>query len=95
MLRLIPGPRMVELRWNRLVMQDFAEFAAENFESSADLFRDNPRRGLATARFSIRNVAVTVSLEQMDQGRHGMSASPPNGASRPKSRPLHLNSSTV
>jgi hypothetical protein len=47
-------------------MQSFAEFVAENFESTADLFWDNPRQGLATARFSVRNVAVTVLFEQME-----------------------------
>jgi hypothetical protein len=47
-------------------MQSFAEFVAENFESTVDLFWDNPRRGIATARFSIRNVAVTVLFEQME-----------------------------
>jgi hypothetical protein len=47
-------------------MQSFAEFAAENFESSVDLFWDNPRRGLATARFSVREIAITVSFEQME-----------------------------
>jgi hypothetical protein len=47
-------------------MQSFAEFVAENFESTVDLFWDNPRPGLATARFSVRNVAVTVLFEQME-----------------------------
>lgn len=47
-------------------MSSFAEFVAENFESTVDLFWDHPRRELATARFSIRNVAVTVSFEQME-----------------------------
>jgi hypothetical protein len=47
-------------------MQSFAEFVAENLESTVDLFWDNPRRGLATARFSVREVAITVSFEQME-----------------------------
>jgi hypothetical protein len=47
-------------------MQSFAEFVAENFESTVDLFWGNPRRGVATARFGIRNVAVTVLFEQME-----------------------------
>jgi hypothetical protein len=49
-------------------MPSFAEFVAENFESAVDLFWDNPRQGFATARFSIRNVAVTVSFEQIEPG---------------------------
>lgn len=47
-------------------MSSFAEFVAENFASTVDLFWDPPQRGFATARFSIRNVAVTVSFEQME-----------------------------
>ena len=56
-----------ELRWIRAyTMQSFAEFIAENFESTVDLLWDYRRHGLATARFSVRNVAVTVSFEQME-----------------------------
>src|SRR5690348_6682071 len=47
-------------------MPGFAEFVAENLESTVDLFWDNPRQGLGTARFSVRNVAVTVRFEQME-----------------------------
>jgi hypothetical protein len=47
-------------------MSSFAEFVAENFESAVNLFWDNPRQGLATARFSVRNMPVTVSFEQME-----------------------------
>ena len=47
-------------------MQSFAEFVAENFESTVDLFWDNPRRGFATARFGVREVAITVGFEQME-----------------------------
>jgi len=46
-------------------MQGFAEFVAENFESTVDLYWDNPRRGYATARFSVQQVAITVAFEQM------------------------------
>ena len=46
-------------------MQSFAEFVADHFESTVDLFWDNPRCGYATARFSVQEVAVTVAFEQM------------------------------
>jgi hypothetical protein len=47
-------------------MQSFAEFVAEHFDSTVDLYWDNPRRGYATARFGVKDVAVTVDFEQMD-----------------------------
>lgn len=49
-------------------MQSFAEFIAEHLESTVDLYWDNPRRGYATARFGVREVAVTVTFEQMEPG---------------------------
>lgn len=49
-------------------MQGFAEFVAEYFESSVNLYWDNPRGGYATARFSVQEVAVTVTFEQMEAG---------------------------
>lgn len=49
-------------------MQTFAEFVAENFESTVDLNWDNPHRGYATARFSVQEVEVTVAFEQLEPG---------------------------
>lgn len=49
-------------------MQSFAEFVAEHFESTVELYWDNPRRGYATARFSVQDVVVTVAFEQMQAG---------------------------
>lgn len=49
-------------------MQGFAEFIAENFESTVDLYWDNPRRGYASARFGVRETAITVAFEQMESG---------------------------
>jgi hypothetical protein len=47
-------------------MQGFAEFVAEHFESTVDLYCDNPGPGYATARFNVQEVAVTVTFEQME-----------------------------
>jgi hypothetical protein len=43
-------------------MQSFAEFVAEHFESTVDLYWDNLRPGYATARFSVQGIEVTVAF---------------------------------
>jgi hypothetical protein len=45
-------------------METFAEFVAASFESIVDLFWDYPRRGLATAKFGVRDIAIIVTFEE-------------------------------
>jgi hypothetical protein len=46
------------------IMQSFAEYMAESFESNAKLGWDYPRRSRATATFGVDGIKVIVSFEQ-------------------------------
>jgi hypothetical protein len=46
------------------VMQTFAEFMAESFESSVPLRWDHARASVVPARFSVDSVTVTVNFER-------------------------------
>ncbi len=47
-------------------MSSFAEFIAQNYESSVELIWDYPARGRAVARFAIDTLKATVSFEQRE-----------------------------